>query len=131
MNCLSLSPRADGYQSFFWRRSETHPRVRFAVARMSLGRRLEIARDIRDIGQRLEYLEAGGSLAEKAEASVAAAEIDRVYLRCGLAGLEGLEIDGAPATTQTLFEAGPQELTREILDAIQAEWGLSETERKN
>ena len=131
MNCLSLSRRTDGYQSSVWHRSATHPRVRFAVARMSFGRRLEIARDIRDIGQRLEYLEAGGSLAEKAEGAAAAAEIDRVYLQCGLAGLEGLEIDGAPATTQTLFEAGPEELTREILDAIKAEWGLSEPERKN
>ena len=71
------------------------------------------------------------SLAEKAEASVAAAKIDRVYLRSGLAGIEGLEIDGAAATTQSLFEAGPEDLTREILDTIKAEWGLSEQERKN
>jgi hypothetical protein len=131
MNCLSLSPRADSYRSAAWRRSQTHSRVRFAIARMSFGRRLEIAREIREIGQRLEYLEAGGSLAEKAEASVAAAEIDRVYLRCGLAGIEGLEIDGAAATSESLFAAGPEDLTREILDAIKAEWGLLEQERKN
>jgi hypothetical protein len=105
--------------------------VRFGIARISFGRRLEVAQEIRAIGKKLEYLEAGGTIAEKAEASVAAAEIDRVYLRCGLAGMEGLEIDGAPATAELLFAAGPDDLAREVLDAIKAEWGLSEEQRKN
>jgi hypothetical protein len=131
MNCLSLSHRADSYRSTAWRSSETHSRVRFAILKMSFGRRLEIAREIREIGQRLEFLEAGGSLAERAEASAAGAEIDRVYLRCGLAGIEGIEIDGLTATAESLFGAGPEDLTREILDSIKAEWGLSEPERKN
>ena len=131
MNCFSLSPRTDVYRSVAWRRSATHPRVRFGIARMSFGRRLQIAREIRAIGQRLEYLEAGASLAERAEASAASAEIDRVYLRRGLAGIEGLEIDGAAATSESLFDQGPEDLTREILDAVKAEWGLTEEERKN
>ena len=131
MNCLSLSRSAVEYRSSVWRRSETHAGVRFAVARMSFGRRLELAREIRKIGQRLDFLTAGGSLADRAEASAAQAEIDLVYLRRGLAGLEGVEIDGAPATAETLFESGPEDLTREVLDAIQTEWGLTENERKN
>jgi hypothetical protein len=105
--------------------------VRFGVARISFGRRLEIAREIRALGQKLEYLEAGNSIAEKAEVSIAAAEVDRVYLRCGLMAIEGLEVDGTPASAESLFEAGPDDLTREILTAIKAEWGLSEEERKN
>ncbi len=131
MNCLSLSHRPAKYSSVVWHDSKTLDKVRFGVARISFGRRLEIARDIRQIGQKLEYLEAGESIADKAEASIAAAEIDRVYLRCGLIVLEGLDIDGAPATAETLFAAGPDDLTREILDAIKAEWGLSEEQRKN
>jgi hypothetical protein len=131
MNCLSLSRNGDQYRSSIWRTSATHRGVRYAVARMSLGRRLEIAREIRALGSKLEYLESGESLAERAEASEARTEIDRVYLRCGLAGIEGLQIDELAATADSLFAAGPEDLTREILDAIKAEWGLSETERKN
>jgi len=131
MNCLSLSRRTTGYSSVVWHRSKAQPGVRFGVARISFGRRLEIAREIRALGQKLECLEAGNSIAEKAEASIAAAEIDRVYLRCGLVAIEGLEVDGAPASAESLFEAGPDDLTREILNAIKAEWGLSEEERKN
>ncbi len=131
MNCLSLSRKPPNYSSVIWRSSNTQPDVRFGIARISFGRRLEIAREIRAIGRKLEYLEAGHSIAEKAEASIAAAEIDRVYLRCGLAGVEGLDIDGEPASAESLFAAGPENLTREMLDAIKAEWGLSEEERKN
>ena len=131
MNCLLLSRKSSSYSSVVWHSSKTHAGVRFGIARISFGRRLEIAREIRALGQKLEYLEAGGSIAEKAEASIAAAEIDRVYLRCGLVALEGLEIDGTPASVESLFESGPDDLTRELLNAIKAEWGLSEEERKN
>jgi hypothetical protein len=131
MNCLSLSRKSSHYISVIWQSSKTHSGVRFGISRISFGRRLEIAREIRALGQKLEYLEAGGSIAEKAEASMADAEIERVYLRCGLAGIEGLEIDGAPASAESLFAAGPEDLTREVLNAIKAAWGLSEEERKN
>jgi len=131
MNCLSLSRRPRNYSSVIWTSSETHSGVRFGIAKISLGRRMEIAREIRHLGQKLQYLEAGDSVTEKAEASIAAAEIDRVYLRCGLVGIEGLDIDGAPASAESLFTAGPEALTREVVEAIKAEWGLSEEQRKN
>ena len=39
--------------------------------------------------------------------------------------------DGLAATAESLFDQGPEDLTREILDAVKAEWGLTEQERKN
>jgi hypothetical protein len=98
---------------------------------MSLGRRLEIATEIGRLGRELEFLAASAELRDKAAKRAAEAEIERVYLRCGLAALDGLEIDGSPASAESLFASGPEDLTREVLQAIQAEWGLSEADRKN
>jgi hypothetical protein len=98
---------------------------------MSFGRRLELARKIRAIDRRLEYLQAGEDLASKVESAIVSAEVDRAYLEWGLDSLEGLWIDGEPATPEALVEKGPEELTREILQAIKKECFLSEEERKN
>ena len=51
----------------------------------------------------MEFLEAGKDAREKLEATVLAAEIDRAYLEWGLVAIEGLEIDGAAATPETLI----------------------------
>ena len=56
------------------------------MARISVGRRIELARRIREIGRKVEFLEAGQDPREKLEAAVLAAEIDRVYLEWGLDG---------------------------------------------
>jgi hypothetical protein len=45
--------------------------------------------------------------------------------------LIGLEVDGVAATPELLASAGPEDLFREVVSAIKAECGLSETERKN
>jgi hypothetical protein len=97
---------------------------------MSLGRRIELARRIREIGKRLEFLEAGDAR-EKLEAAVLAGEIERAYLEWGLEAVEGLTIDGELATPVVLIERGPAALAAEVLRRIQAECGLSEDERKN
>ena len=68
---------------------------------------------------------------DEAEAALLAAEIDREYLRWGLARVDGLEIDGEAATPASLREAGPETLVREALRAVRREAGLSEDERKN
>jgi hypothetical protein len=98
---------------------------------MSFGRRLELMRAVRDLARRLEFSAAGDSVAERAEAAILGAEIDHLYLRHGLLAVEGLSIDGAAATPETLAQRGPEELTREIVAEIKAEWHLSEDERKN
>ena len=96
-----------------------------------MARRIELARRIREIGRKIEFLEAGQDAREKLEAAFLAAEIDRVYLEWGLAEVQGLEIDGEPATPALLIEKGPMELSSEVLGRIKAECGLGADERKN
>ena len=119
------------HESFVWRDAETHAGVRYRIARMSLGRRIELARRIREAGRSIEFLEAGNDVREKLEAAVLQGEIDRVYLQWGLEAIEGLEIDGEAATPELLIERGPANLAAEILKHIRSECGLSESERKN
>lgn len=129
-NCISHSDRAL-HESSLWFDAAACGGARYRIARISLGRRIELARRIREIGRKLEYLEAGNGAWEKIEAAVLQTEIDRVYLEWGLEAVEGLDIDGEPATPQTLIERGPLKLAIEILGKIRAECGLTEDERKN
>jgi hypothetical protein len=119
------------HESFAWFDAETHAGVRYRIARMSLARRIALARNIREAGRRLEFLEAGGDVREKLDAAVLQGEVDRAYLEWGLEAIEGLEIDGAAATPESLIEKGPMKLAAEILGRIRSECGLSESERKN
>jgi len=107
------------------------PGAWYTITRMSLGRRIELTKRIREISRKVEFLEAGNDVRERIEAATLASEIDRLYLEWGLTGVQGLTIDGAPATPETVASAGPEELCREILAAIRAECGLTEDERKN
>lgn len=134
MSCMSPSDRRiteQAYQSTVWFDADACAGVRYAIARVSFARRIELARAIREIGRKMEYLEAGGDVREKLEATVLAAEIDRAYLEWGLIAVEGLTVDREPATPQVLIEKGPVELAAEILRRIRAECGLTENERKN
>ncbi len=134
MSCTSHSDdgqRADAYASTTWFDAEGRAGVRYAIRRVSFGGRIELARKIREIGRKAEYLEASNDARDKLEATVMAAEIDRAYLEWGLAAVEGLEIDGAAATAASLIETGPVDLAVEILKRIKAECGLTEDERKN
>jgi hypothetical protein len=128
-NCTSPSDRR--YDSTAWFDAESHQGVRYGIARVSFGRRIELARRIREIGRKMEYLEATSDVREKLEATVLAAEIDRAYIEWGLLSIEGLHIDGAAANPATLIETGPVDLAAEILARIKAECGLTEDERKN
>jgi hypothetical protein len=119
------------YASVAWFDSVSRPPVRYSIRRISFGKRIELARRIREVGRKAEYLEAGNDVRDKLEATVLGAEIDRVYLDWGLVGVEGMEIDGEVATPQSLIDAGPVELAAEILARIKAECGLTDDERKN
>jgi hypothetical protein len=133
-NCTSLldKVRADKqWASRVWIDAEAMEGVRYEIVRVSFGRRIELARRIREIGRKMEYLEAGTDAREKLEATVLAAEIDRAYLEWGLVSIEGLGIDGAAATPETLVDHGPVELAMEILGRIKSECGMTEDERKN
>lgn len=128
-NCTSRSDKE--WQSRIWFDAEAVEGVRYEIARVSFGRRIELARRIREIGRKLEYLEASGDARETLEATVLAAEIDRAYLEWGLVSMEGLRIDGAEATPEAVVDRGPVELAMEILGRIKSECGMSEDERKN
>ncbi|MBL8292385.1 MAG: hypothetical protein JNN08_11145 [Bryobacterales bacterium] len=119
------------YTSQAEHQSITLPGVRYKVARMSLGRRIELAKRLREIGLRGAFHAAGSGIEDQIEASIAHHEIDRIYLKWGLVGIEGLSIDGCEAGPDTLIESGPEPLVAEILAAIRKESNLSEEERKN
>jgi hypothetical protein len=111
--------------------SEERPGVEFVIARMTFGRRIELMRQVRGLAARLEYFEAGWDAGNGMEASLLGAEIDRLYIRWGLEDIRGLELDGVPATAESLIESGPEDLFLEALTAVKAECGLLENERKN
>lgn len=86
---------------------------------------------VRDLAAKIEYFEAAKDERNRMEASLLAAELDRLYLEWGLEEVRGLAIDGEPATRELLCQRGPEPLVREAIDAIRRECGLSEEERKN
>jgi hypothetical protein len=88
-------------------------------------------RRVRELARRMEFLEAGAEPGDRMDAALLQAEIDRLYLMWGLKSVAGLDVDGVNATPETLAEAGPEDLFREALDAVRAETGLDEAERKN
>lgn len=119
------------YQSAVSIDSKAVPGVRFAIHRISFGRRMELSRRVREMSRRAEFLEASSELHEKIEANILAQEIDAMYLTWGLVSLDGFSIDGEPATPVHLLEKGPEDLAREIVGAIKEQCGLNEAERKN
>ena len=119
------------YESIITIDSKSARGVRFAIHRMSFGRRLDLSRRIRELSRKAAFLAAGSDMQEKIEANILAQEIDAMYFRWGLLRVEGLIIDGQPATTERLLEEGPEELTREVVTAIKGQCGLSEEEVKN
>lgn len=58
-------------------------------------------------------------------------ELKPAYIRAGLVAIEGLEIDGKPATVETVLESGGDELIEEIYRACYAASDLSPEQRKN
>jgi hypothetical protein len=122
--------RRKRYQSLLWFESEQIPGVRYAIRRISLGQRLELARQARALSLKHEFLRSGNP-GEQLEASLSDLLVARLYLEWGLAYIEGLAIDGKPATPQSLIDNGPEALANEILHSIRSQLELSEDERKN
>lgn len=105
--------------------------VTFTVQKMSYGRRADLMRCIRELARQQEFLRASEQLADKMDAALIEAEINRVYLRWGLKAVSGLTVDGEEATPELLAESGPEDLFREALEAVRRQTGLSAEERKN
>lgn len=63
--------------------------------------------------------------------AVVSGEINPAYVRWGLKSISGIEIDGEPATVESLIDAGPSDLFAEICGIIQASSGMTDEEIKN
>jgi hypothetical protein len=119
------------YQSTVSLPSRTMQGVEFTIIRLSFARRMELARRVLELSRQMEFHQAGEGIDESIEANILSCEIDRLYLRWGLAAISGLIIDGMEATAELLAEKGPENLADEIVAAVKAECGLTENERKN
>lgn len=119
------------YESSAEIQSTVIPGVTFVVSKMSVGRRLDLIRRIRELLLRHEFLDGGSSPTEKLEAACISAEIDRLYVEWGLQKLAGIDVDGVPATPEILVSHGPENLYREIVTAVKSQCELSDGERKN
>jgi len=119
------------YTSYEVVESKAAQGVAYTVAKMSFGRRVELTRRIRELASRREFLEAGETPEDKMNAALLASEIDRTYVAWGLKEVSGLELDGLPATPETLASNGPEDLFREALAVVKDRCGLLDAERKN
>ena len=119
------------YESMVRIESKCSEGVSFQILRMSFGRRLELIRKVRELGRKLDFLRTSDATEDRLESSLLAGEIEALYLEWGLARVDGLVMDGTPATPAAVIATGPEELTREILEAIRMECSLNEDERKN
>ena len=130
MNFLSLSRKAAAFESVRWHTSKEMPEVRFAVREPSLQKRIELTRQLHELTLRNEFLASGNEM-EHLELALAELLVQKVLVEWGLAAIEGLYIDGKPATPARLIDAGPERLVAEIATAVRLQCGLSEEERKN
>ena len=102
------------------------------MLRMSLLRRHRLIQELQGLAaeeafHRAEAEEDGGEI----QAAELQTRIDSVAIRTALIGIKGLCIDGEPATVASVMESGPENLAREIAEAIAEESSLQEHERKN
>lgn len=130
MNFISHSPKAFDYASRIWHHSSAYKGVSFATRQISLAGRIELTRTIQDLIFKNDFLRAGDAL-EQSQAFLADLLARRVYLEWGISEVEGLSIDGSPASLEDVIERGPEGLCEEMANTIQSELSLSETERKN
>lgn len=112
------------YESTVTMHAKSAPGVTLLIKRMSFGRRLELMRRIRELAQQVEHSASADRNEEQMDAALLAFEMDRIYLTWGVGEIRGLELDGVPATPQSLAETGPEALFREALAAVKGTCGL-------
>ncbi len=130
MKLFSLLHKGNDYPSVTWFSSRILPGVRFAVRRVSLQQRIELNHKLRELTMQYEFLKTGDA-SSQLEAAMSDLLLAKLYVEWGLADLEGLTIDGKKATPATLVSRGPEKLTDEVVQEIQAASILTEDERKN
>lgn len=130
MRFTSHSRKETNYASVIWHESKTIGGVRYATRRVSLQQRIELASKIREIVLRHEFLKAGDP-GDQLEVTLGELLVRKLYIEWGLQEIEGLAIDGEPATVESIVAKGPEALTDEIVTSIRGQLELSGEERKN
>lgn len=130
MSYLSLSRRGERFESVRWMESGTMPRVRYAIRQPSLAQRIELTKRLHALTLKNEFLAKGDELHEL-ELALADLLVQKLFVEWGLARVDGLDIDGSPATVDSLIEKGPERLVAEIAERVRHECGLTDDERKN
>lgn len=134
----STSGKGDGigvapglYESSVWIESRACRGVRFRVLRMSLLRRHRLMQELIVLVAKQQFHAAKDDPENEMAAAELRRRIDQRVIRSALIEVEGLSINGRPATVESLLEEGSEELANEIAEAITSESFLSEEERKN
>lgn len=130
MRFTSHSRKETKYASVIWHESKTVSGVRYATRQVSLQQRIELASRIREIVLRHEFLKAGDA-GDQLEVTLGELLVRKLYIEWGLQEIEGLAIDGEPATVESIVAKGPEALTDEIVTSIRGQLELSGEERKN
>jgi len=119
------------YNSTIQYESSTIPGVRFTLWRLSFGKRLELLRRVHGLAAKQEFFTASQTVESQYGAAILEQEVQQVYLQCCLVQVEGMLIDGEPASTEILIHRGPESLVEEITSAIHRQMGLTAEEQKN
>lgn len=119
------------YESRLRKHSLVLPGVSYEIRRISYAGRLALLREVRELVAKREYHQASDNPPDRLDAEITSREIRLSMLRWGLLSLDGLEIDGRPATVEDAINRGPEALAEEAAAAIEAQLSLSEEERKN
>lgn len=130
MKLISLLHKAQDSPSVVWHSSQAMQGVRFAIRRVSLQQRIELNHKLRELTLDYEFLKTGDTTSQL-EAALSDLLVAKLYIEWGLVAIEGLSIDGKKATAASIIAHGPEVLTNEIVEKIQADSTLTEDERKN
>ena len=130
MKSLLHWPKKQNFESVLRVASESYPGVAFSVRKVSLSQRIELLTKVRELTLKNEFLRAG-ELSDQIEATLADVLVQKLYLEWAVADIDGLEIDGKPASLQMLMERGPETLVSEIAAVVRGQLELSEAARKN
>ena len=122
--------------SYSWRSAEeykatTYPTVIYRISKMSMGRRVELTRRIKELMKRLDFAAAGTGTADQLDAAVLAGEMDKLYWDFALESIDGILMNGDAMSPSLQFDLGPEDLSKEILTRIKQVCQLTDAERKN
>jgi hypothetical protein len=128
-------------------KDERFPDVVVKLRKVSAGKRdemrLAICKHLEELSEIIQEAEEFREGADDNSASAAkiqwynarissvSARVDHVRARALVKSIDGLEIDGAPATIDSLIDSGDEDLFEVVSRAVKHEMGLDRDEQKN